>query len=129
MKPDYFINMVQTVASGSHCNRLKVGAVIVDKDKRIVSTGYNGQPRGVCNECEKNDKTLDTVIHAELNAILYAKRDLSDCILYVTHSPCAHCAACIIQSGIKKVVYIHDYRNSEGSTFLKNHGVEVIKHS
>lgn len=129
MKKDYFINMVRATAMGSYCKRLQVGAVIVNpKDKRIISSGYNGQPAGVCNECENDGVTKQTVIHAELNAILYAKMDLTGCHIYITHSPCEHCAACIMNVGIKKVIYIEDYRSSAGVDFLRANNIEVIKY-
>lgn len=130
MKKNYFINMVKATATGSYCKRLQVGAVIVNpKDKRIISTGYNGQPAGACNDCEKDGVTMNTVIHAELNAILYAKMDLTGFDIYITHSPCEHCAACIMNSGIRRVIYIDDYRSSDGVDFLKAHGIDVIKYN
>jgi dCMP deaminase len=83
----------------------KCGCVIAD-GKAIVSTGYNGYPSGITdNPDDSREVKLAKTIHAEVNAILYAKRDLSGCTLYVTPiPPCSNCAAIIVQSGISRVV-------------------------
>lgn len=82
----------------------KVGAVIVDPSNRIVSVGFNGPPRGVPDDAGIDRETkLMRTLHAEQNAILFAQRDLSGCSLYVTHVPCARCAAMIVQTGIIEV--------------------------
>ncbi len=82
--------------------------MIADKDNRIVSTGYNGFPKNVKDTLERyknRDVKYKIILHAEENAIAYAKRDLTDCTLYISGlPPCAHCASLIIQSGIKRVV-------------------------
>lgn len=120
---EYYLNLALNVARGSKCNKKKVGSVIVNRKGRIVSTGFNGAPKGVCNDCEKDGKTLPTTLHSELNAIIFAKQDLTDCILYVTLGCCLHCAALVIQSGITEVHYIEEYDRSGGVEFLINHGV------
>jgi len=121
------IELAKTIANRSKATRLKVGAVIVDSKNRVLSTGYNGTPYKTDNTCESEGVTLPHVLHAELNAILFAKQPLDNSTLYVTHSPCLHCAACIIQSGITKVVYENDYRDNAGINFLALNGIEVIK--
>ena len=86
----------------------KVGAVIIDADRRVVSVGYNGLPRGVEDSDERlnnRDIKYKIIIHAERNAILFAQKSLKDCTLYVfPMMPCASCASMVIQSGIKRVV-------------------------
>lgn len=79
---------------------------MVADGKRIVSLGFNGFPSGVHDDerLEDRDTKLAHTVHAEVNAILYAKRDLKGCTLYVTHPPCPNCAGVIIQSGVSKVV-------------------------
>ena len=83
--------------------------IITDKDNRIISTGFNGFPKGLKDSIERlEDKEFKRAVtlHAEENAILYAKQDLTDCNLYIYGlPPCSHCAAMIIQSGIKNVYY------------------------
>lgn len=103
-----FLEIAEFISTWSKDPSTKVGAVIADKDNRIVSTGYNGFPRGVDDKLTRynnRDIKLKIILHAEENAISYAKIDLTDCTLYISGlPPCAHCASLIIQSGIKTVV-------------------------
>lgn len=102
---EYFIGMARHVAMKSKDPSTKVGAVIVDPHNRVISIGFNGPPRGVPDEPGIDRETkLRRTLHAEQNAILFARRDLADCALYVTHVPCARCAAMVVQTGIKTVV-------------------------
>ena len=116
-----FMNITKEVATLSHCVRFKVGAVLV-KDGNIISMGYNGTPAGMDNCCEKDNVTLPHVIHGEVNAILKAAKtgtSVNGGTLYLTLSPCLDCSKLILQSGIKRVVYLTAYRNLEGVDFLK----------
>jgi len=117
-------------ASLSKSKRKKVGALVV-KDGTIISDGYNGTPTGFPNDCEDIDgNTHWYVLHAEANAILKTARstqDISGSTLYLTLSPCKDCSKLIIQSGIKRVVYLEDYRDLDGIKILKTAGVEIIK--
>lgn len=127
----------------SRAKRLKVGAVIV-RDERIISVGYNGTPSGRDNNCEFPIEKLNLldqvesiewftkqeVCHAEMNAIMFAAKNgtaTDGCDLYITHSPCFECAKMIIQSGIKRVFYETDYRDTDSIDFLLDTNVEVIK--
>ena len=105
-----FLALAAQVATWSKDPSTKAGAVIVDSERRIVSTGFNGFSRGIEDAPELlNDraKKYRMILHAELNAILFAQRDLIGCTIYVhPMPPCAQCAAAIIQSGIEKVVTI-----------------------
>ncbi|AJQ97134.1 deoxycytidylate deaminase [Gynuella sunshinyii] len=99
-----FFQMAELVGSWSKDPSTQVGAVIT-QGNRVVSVGFNGYPRGVgdsANQDDRETKLLKT-IHAEENAILFAKRDLTGCEIYVTHFPCPNCAAKIIQTGIATV--------------------------
>ena len=122
--------MAQVWAENSYCNRRKVGALIV-KDKMIISDGYNGTPSGFENVCEDEDgHTKPYVLHAEANAITkVAKSNNSSngATLYVTAGPCMECAKLIIQSGIRRVVYVESYRLSDGIELLERAGIEVIQ--
>jgi dCMP deaminase len=116
-----FINIAKETSTLSHCVRSKVGAVLV-KDGNIISFGYNGTPAGMSNDCEENDTTFPHVIHAESNAIIKAAKTgsaVDGSTLYLTLSPCLDCSKLILQSGIKRVVYLNEYRNTEGIHFLK----------
>jgi len=121
-KQRYYLGIAKQIAKGSRCKRLKVGCIILDPLHRIVSTGYNGTAINTDNECE-DDATYPYVLHAELNAILFSKQDLTGCTLYCTHSPCVHCAACIIQAGITEVIYAEQYRNKDGINYLIKNGI------
>ena len=125
-----YLRMAQVWAENSYCNRRKVGALIV-KDKMIISDGYNGTPSGFENVCEDEDgHTKPYVLHAEANAITkVAKSNNSSngATLYVTAAPCMECAKLIIQSGIRRVVYVESYRLSDGIELLERAGIEVIQ--
>lgn len=119
---EYFMGIALLSAKRSKDPSTQVGACIVNKDKRILSMGYNGMPRCCSDDefpWEKNDNPLDSkylyVCHAELNAILNCDRgNVRDCIVYTTLFPCNECAKAIIQSGIAEVVYMEDkYSDSD----------------
>mgnify|MGYP001457547075 FL=1 len=114
----------------SHCDRKKVGAIIV-KNGMIISDGFNGTPTGFDNHCEDEDGyTKWYVLHAEANAILKVAKSTNSCegaTLYLTLSPCKECAKLIHQSGIKRLVYIKEYKDSSGLKFLKKAGVELTQ--
>jgi len=116
-----FINIAKETSTLSHCVRSKVGAVLV-KDGNLISFGYNGTPSGMDNCCERDNVTLPHVIHAEINVIIKAAKtgnSVDGSTLYLTLSPCLDCSKVILQSGIKRVVYLNQYRNLEGVNFLK----------
>ena len=120
---EYFMEIAKVVALRSNCCRRHVAAVIV-KDGRIISTGYNGTPRGIrncneggcprCNSHAPSGTSLEECIcsHGEENAIVQAAYhgiSIKDSTLYTTFSPCLLCAKMIINSGIREVVYNERY--------------------
>ena len=123
-----YMRMAGVWAELSHCNRKKVGALIV-KDRKIISDGYNGTPTGFENCCEDaENRTKWYVLHAEANAILKIAASTQSCngaTLYVTMSPCRECSKLIHQAGIKRVVYLQGYSDTEGLDFLRTAGVAV----
>lgn len=113
-----FLELAMLVSNWSKDPSTKCGAVIVRPDRSIASVGYNGFPRGVPDLAEhlnEREEKYGRVVHAEVNAVLAAKEDLSDCTLYTwppNHAPsCDRCTAVIIQAGIKRVVHV---RTGEG---------------
>lgn len=116
-----FLNISKEVATLSHCKRSQVGAVI-ELSGNIVSFGFNGAPKGINNCCEdENNVTFPYVIHAESNAIIKAAKSgmsMRGGTLYLTLSPCLDCCKLILQSEIKRVVYLEDYRDDTGIKFL-----------
>ena len=111
---EYFMGIAMLAAKRSKDPSTQVGACIVSTDNIIISTGYNGMPKGWSDdefpwEREGEENKYPYVVHAELNAILNANgRDLRDSRLYVALFPCNECAKAIIQSGVKEVVYLSD---------------------
>jgi len=142
----YFIKIAKLVAERSNCIRPAKGALIV-RDKMIISTGYNGTPRGVknCNEggcpiCNAPDRAsvsgtkLDECLcaHAEENAIIqaaYQGVSTKGATLFSSHCPCLFCAKSIINAGIVKVYYNDAYPMTEKSIALfKEAGIELVKY-
>jgi dCMP deaminase len=131
-----FLQMAEMVGTWSKDPSTQVGAVIVDKDRRIVSTGYNGFAKGVNDSQElllDRETKYKLIIHAEMNAILFAQRSLEGCTLYTTpFLPCSSCSSVIIQSGIKRVVskYTDNPRWTESielaDKMFKESGVECL---
>ena len=114
---EYFMGIAMLAAKRSKDPNTQVGACIVSKDNIIISTGYNGMPKG-CSDDEfpwerTGEEEIQTkypyVVHAELNAILNSNgRDLRGSRIYVALFPCNECAKAIIQSGVKEVYYLSD---------------------
>lgn len=125
---EYFMGVAMLAARRSKDPSTQVGACIVSEDNIIISTGYNGMPKG-CSDDEfpwersgaENETKYPYVVHAELNAILNANgRDLRGSRLYVALFPCNECAKAIIQSGVKEVVYLSDkYKDTMGNLASK----------
>jgi dCMP deaminase len=124
-----YLKMASSWAELSHCVRKKVGAIIVKQDA-IISDGYNGTPAGFDNTCENDlGETHWYVLHAEANAILKVAKSTNDArgaTLYLTLSPCKECSKLVLQAGINRVVYLNEYKDTAGVTFLKEAGIEVV---
>lgn len=105
-----FLELAKLVGSWSKDPSTKVGAVIVDQNNRIISTGYNGFPKNVEDTQERlvdREQKYDIIVHAEANALIFAKTPLEGCTLYTwPFQPCSRCAGLIIQSGINRVVSV-----------------------
>lgn len=136
---EYFMGLAHLSALRSKDPSTQVGAAIVDENRRVVSVGYNGFPKGCSDDVfpwEREGSLLNTkyayVVHAELNAILNAPRSVEGCTIYVSLFPCNECAKAIIQSGIKRIVYESDKYSSTDSTIasrrmLRAAGVELVR--
>ena len=123
-----YLKMAKEWGELSHCKRKKVGAIIV-KNNMIISDGFNGTPSGFDNNCEDSDGNTNWyVLHAEANAILKVAKSTNSCkdaTLYLTLSPCKECAKLIHQSGIKRLVYLKNYKDITGLKFLEKAGVKI----
>lgn len=135
-----FVELSQVIAGWSSCykeNR-QIGAVIV-KNKRILTTGYNGAPSGIHNckergECLRQKLGIPSgkqqeicyAIHAEQNAIIQAAKlgvSIDGATLYCTHFPCTICAKMIINAGIQRIVYLHPYPDDFSINLIKEAGI------
>lgn len=123
-----YLTMAKVWSTMSHSTRAQVGALLV-KDGTIISDGFNGTPSGLDNCCEDSEgNTHWYVIHAESNVITKLSRNAvsgENSTLYVTMSPCRDCSKLILQSGIKRVVFLTPYRILDGLEFLINSNLEV----
>lgn len=128
----YFMAQAVLLSLRSTCTRLEVGATLV-KDHRIIAGGYNGAVSGdnhcIDHGCYVVDGHCIRTIHAEMNALLQcAKLGISTdgSEIYVTHFPCLHCTKAILQAGIKKIYYLHDYHNDPYAIeLIQKLGVEI----
>jgi len=136
----YFMTIAETVSTRSTCIRRSVGAVIV-KDKRILTTGYNGPPSGITHctpeTCLRTKYKVPSGerhelcrgLHAEQNAIIQAANhgvSITGATIYVTHQPCSICTKMLINSGIKKFIYKSPYEDELALELLRETDIELI---
>ena len=136
---EYFMEMAQLVSSRSTCLRRKVGAVIV-KDKRVLSTGYNGSPKGTkhceelgCIRVQMNVPSgtrheLCRGVHAEQNAVTQAAYfgvSVDGASIYTTTYPCSMCAKILINAGIREIVYSEGYSDDLSKQLLDEAGIKL----
>ncbi len=138
---DYFFEFAELASNRATCLRRKIGAVLV-KDKMVISTGYNGPPRGIphCSKtgCIRKNENIPSGqrhelcrgLHAEQNAIIQAAKNgvnVSGSYLYCSTKPCVICTKMIINAGITKVFYKQDYEDKLADKIAKQSDVEFIK--
>lgn len=144
-RPDndtYFMHMAELVATRSTCLRRNVGAVVV-KEKRVLTTGYNGAPKGLkhCAEvgCVRMENHIQSGtrhelcrgVHAEQNAVIQAAYfgvSIKDSIIYTTNFPCVMCAKILVNAGIAEIVYKDDYVDELSKKVLDESKVKVRRH-
>jgi len=110
---DYFMSTALLISSRSPCERLHVGCVLV-KNNRIISAGYNGFLSGAEHKSIVEHSHEQATVHAEQNCISdCAKRGVATegAIAYITHYPCINCFKILVAGGIKKIIYLDDYKN------------------
>jgi dCMP deaminase len=130
-----YLDIAIRVSHDSYCKRLKVGSILVQFNgytHRIISEGFNGTRRLIDeNDCEdKNGITKPNVVHAEINALkklITSNESSVGSTMYITHCPCYNCAVEIYNSGIKRVVYMNDFKSDEGAIFLAQNGITIEK--
>jgi len=129
---NYFMSIAILGSVRSPCDRLKVCCVLV-RNNRTISMGYNGYLPGCSHVSRVRDNHEQSTIHAEQNAIADASSrgvSVNDCIAYITHYPCINCFKILVASGIKKIIYLYDYKNDELILDLindNNNGITISK--
>jgi dCMP deaminase len=124
----FCVDTVRRLSRNSRALRAKVGCLIWDMKRRtIISLGYNGTPEGEDNLMERDNVTLDTVVHAEMNALRKLRwwEMRKHLVLFVTHAPCKRCAEMIVKHRIRKVYYLDNYGAPSGLEHLRAHHVDV----
>ena len=119
-----FLELAMTVSSFSKDPSTKVGAIIVDEDNRVVSIGFNGFPKGIKDDHRLSDRDMKykMVVHAEMNALLFANRSVKGCTIYTWPlMPCCRCASSIIQAGISRVVSVENKDQRWADSFRLSH--------
>lgn len=136
---EYFMGIAILSAKRSKDPSTQVGACIVNDENKVVSIGYNGMPRGICDDKAcwgREGDFLHTkyayVVHAELNAILNSRVSVQGCRIYVSLFPCNECAKAIVQSGIKEVMFLSNkYKEAQSTiastTILQDAGVKLTQ--
>lgn len=129
-----YMNCAKEFAKLSYAKRAQVGAIIVSANGGIIAEGFNGTPCDFENNCEHEVLgklvTKPEVLHAESNAlakITASTNSSRGATVYVTLSPCVECAKLMIQAKVAKVVYLEEYRLTDGPDLLKSAGIEVLK--
>ena len=138
---DYFLQLADLVATRSTCLRRRVGAVLV-RNERIISTGYNGAPRGLkhCLDtgCLREERQIPSGhryelcrgVHAEQNAIInaaYYGIATQDSVIYCTNQPCIICARMIINAGIVKVVHRGNFEDALALELMDEAGISIVE--
>ena len=125
------MKVAHNVSERSYDPKYKVGAIIVTEDNtQLLSLGYNGNYKGGPNKAESEQPGESGFIHAEQNALI--KLDFNNPKvkkMYVTLSPCSHCAKMIVNSNISEVIYDKEYRDLRGLDILREAGVKVSQYS
>lgn len=126
----YFMSIALLISSRSPSEKLKVGSIIVNNN-RILSSGYNGFPEKIPHVSIHRDNHEINTIHSEINSICDAAKrgiNINNSTIYITHYPCLNCIKSIISAGIKKIIYLDDYKNDDVvSILLLNSGIQIIK--
>ncbi len=140
---DYFMTIAEDVSTRATCVRRKVGAVVV-KDKRILTTGYNGVPSRISHctteSCLRSKYNIPSGerhelcrgLHAEQNAIIQAALhgvSIKGAWIYITHQPCSICTKMLINSGIDRFVFKNPYKDSLAEEMIEEAGIELILYS
>ena len=125
-----YMKLAMTMALRSTCKRLQVGTIITTVDfRKVLAVGYNGNASGLPNQCDTQIPGQCGCLHSEENAAINCDSPRNvEKLVFVTHHPCVYCAKRLINLGnVKKVHYLHDYRNSSARELFELVGIELEK--
>ena len=132
---EYFMQIAHTVSTRATCPRAAVGCVLA-REHRILTTGYNGAPRGVahCTEvgCTLVNEHCMRATHAEANAVVQGALHgvgLEGCVAYCTHQPCVNCSKLLISAGCTRIVYEASYPDPVATQLLAEAGVALVQYA
>lgn len=126
---DYFMTMAYLVAMRSKDKSTHIGAVVVDKRNRVMSTGYNSFPTGINDDVDERQERPEKYYwfeHAERNAIYNAGRSLEDCRMYTNGVPCMDCARAVVQAGIKEVIVDGNWDSSNDEMWMEHNKRSIV---
>jgi dCMP deaminase len=127
-KPIMFMQIAAVVSQRASCRRRKVGAIITDDELlTVLAIGYNGNAKGLPNTCDSDIPGECGCIHAEVNALIKAPYHQGFLVLFSTTAPCPDCAKLILNSRVRKIYYMHEYRTLEGRLLLASEGLTIIQ--
>jgi len=124
---EYFMGIAEAVSKRSKDPNTQVGSVIVDKNKHIIATGYNGMAPGMIENDSiwtKENKAA-IVVHSEANCLLNAVKSVKGATIYCTHKPCQNCSVLLSAAGIKEVVYKNDRLQDNSEVYLTSLGIKI----
>ena len=128
-REEWLIALADVISLRGTCSRLRVGA-IATRHGQLLAAGYNGAPTALPHCVHNDDEPCTRAVHAEVNVIASAAKygvSLLNADVYVTHSPCASCAGLLINAGINRVVYKHEFRDKAGIHLLLDGGVMCVQ--
>jgi dCMP deaminase len=125
-KHEMFMQMAEITASRSTCQRRHVGALVTDAEGySVLALGYNGNAKGLDNNCDRETPGDCGCIHAEVNTLIKSPFYQGDLIMYTTTYPCIDCAKLILNSRVRTIYYREDYREDTGIKLLLAQGLKV----
>ena len=121
-----YMSMAFLLSKRSVCRRLSVGCVITSLDlEQVYSVGYNGNAKGLGNNCDRNEPGNCGCIHSEINALIKCPVKDSTKVVFLTDMPCIRCSKVLINSGLSKLYYSREYRDKSGLEQIKSCGIIV----
>jgi dCMP deaminase len=130
IKEQAYMVLAIEMAKLATCDRLQVGAVFTDKRmERVLCSGYNGNVAGGLNGCDSHEPGNCGCLHAENGALTKSQENLENSVCFVTTAPCIQCAKLLVNRRVSRVVYLQDYRKTDGLDLLKRFQIKVERYT